>query len=122
MGLALLVAVAAALGAGGRYMLDIVVQRSHGSGLPWGTFVINVSGSLVLGLVTGLAMHHGLSAHAVSVVGIGLLGGYTTWSTFTWETFALAEQGRLAAAALNVIGSLTVGLAAAAAGLGLALL
>jgi CrcB protein len=122
MGLALLVAAAAALGACGRYVLDILIQRRHSTGLPWGTLVINVSGSFALGLVIGLAMHHGLDTHAGTVLGTGLLGGYTTWSTFTWETFALAEQGRLVAAASNVVGSLAVGLAAAAAGLGLALL
>lgn len=122
MTLPVLVALAAAAGAGCRYVLDIVIQRSHGSGLPWATFVINVSGSFALGLVTGLASHHGLGAHVTTVLGTGLLGGYTTWSTFTWETFALAEQGRRAAAAANVVGSLAVGLGAAALGLAVALL
>jgi fluoride exporter len=122
MGLTLLVSVAAALGAVARYVLDIAVQRRYGSGLPRGTFVINVSGSFALGLVTGLAMHHGLNGHAATVLGTGMLGGYTTWSTFTWETFALAEQGRMSAAAANAAGSLAIGLAAAAAGLGVALL
>jgi CrcB protein len=122
MGLALLVSVAAAVGACGRYVLDIVIQRRHGSGLPWGTFIINVTGSFALGLVTGLALHHGLGGRATTVLGTGLLGGYTTWSTFTWETFALAEQSRDWAAAANTIGSLAIGLAAAAGGLGLALL
>jgi CrcB protein len=122
MGLAFLVSIAAALGSAGRYALDSTIQRRHTSGLPWGTFAINVSGSFVLGLVVGLGFHHGLGAHTVSVLGVGLLGGYTTWSTFTWETFALAEDGRLAAAAKNVLGSLAIGLAAAGAGLGLALL
>ena len=122
MGLALLVSLAAAVGAVARYALDIVIQRRHASGLPWGTFAINVSGSLALGLVTGLAIHHGLGSDAVSILGAGLLGGYTTWSTFVWETYALDEQGRRPAAALNVVGSLAIGLAAAAAGLGLALL
>jgi CrcB protein len=122
MGLALLVAVAAALGSGGRCALDGAIQRRHVSGLPWGTFAINVTGSFILGLVVGLGIHHGLGPHMVSVLGIGLLGGYTTWSTFTWETFALAEQGRLTAAGMNIVGSLAIGLAAAGAGLGLALL
>jgi CrcB protein len=122
MGLALLVAVAAAVGACSRYVLDIVVQRSHRSGLPWGTLVINVTGAFALGLVTGLALHHGLHSHLATVLGTGLLGGYTTWSTFTWESFALLEQGRAKAAVANIGGSLAVGLAAAAAGLGLALL
>ena len=122
MGLALVVSLAAALGAGGRYTFDIVIQRWHSSGLPWGTFVINMTGSLALGLVTGLALHHGLGDHTAIVLGTGLLGGYTTWSTFSWETFALAEQGRMSAAAANAFGGLAIGLLAAAAGLGLALL
>ncbi|HVV76967.1 MAG TPA: fluoride efflux transporter CrcB [Mycobacteriales bacterium] len=120
MRLALLVALAASLGAGARYVVDIAVQRRHRSVLPWGTLVINVSGSFALGVVTGLASHHGLGSHWDAVLGTGLLGGYTTWSTFTWETFALAEQRRLGVALVNVGGSLLVGLSAAAAGLALA--
>ncbi|HVT20465.1 MAG TPA: fluoride efflux transporter CrcB [Mycobacteriales bacterium] len=120
MSLALLVAAAAALGAAARYAADLAVQRRLPSVLPWGTFVVNVTGSFVLGVVTGLANHHGLGARWVAVIGTGLLGGYTTWSTFAWESFALAEQRRLGAALLNVAGSLAVGLTAAAAGLLLA--
>ncbi|HVS68703.1 MAG TPA: CrcB family protein, partial [Mycobacteriales bacterium] len=99
---------------------DIAIQRRHRSVLPWGTFWINVTGSFALGVVTGLATHHGLGTRWDAVLGTGLLGGYTTWSTFSWESFALAEQRRLGAAALNVGGSLLVGLSAAAAGLALA--
>lgn len=120
MGLAVLVAIAAAVGAGARYTLDIAIQRRHRSVLPWGTFWINVTGSFALGVLTGLATHHGLGTRWDAVLGTGLLGGYTTWSTFSWESFALAEQRRLGAAALNVGGSLLVGLSAAAAGLALA--
>ncbi|HWC35296.1 MAG TPA: fluoride efflux transporter CrcB [Mycobacteriales bacterium] len=117
MSLALLVAAAAALGAAARYALDIAVQRRHRSVLPWGTFVINVSGSFALGVVTGLATHHGLGGHWDAVLGTGLLGGYTTWSTFAWESFALGEQRRMGAAVLNVAASMGLGLSAAAAGL-----
>lgn len=120
MSLTLAVALAAALGAACRYTLDIAVQRRHRSVLPWGTFAVNVSGSLALGLVVGLATHHGLGTRWVDVLGTGWLGGYTTWSTFAWESFALAEQRRLGAAALNVGGSLGLGLLAAGLGLALA--
>ena len=75
MGLALLVSLAAAVGAVARYVLDIAIQRRHASGLPWGTFAINLSGSLTLGLITGLAVHHGLGTHAVSVLGAACWAG-----------------------------------------------
>jgi CrcB protein len=117
--LLLAVAGAAALGAVCRYLLDQVVQHRYGGAFPWGTVVINVSGSLLLGLVTGLATSHGLPAVPTAVVGTGFLGGYTTWSTYLWETFSLAEGGAPGLAALNLLGSLAVGLLAAAAGLGL---
>lgn len=118
--LALLVALAASLGAVCRYLLDLVVQHRHAQAFPWGTFVINVSGSLVLGLVTGWSLHAGLPRVPTTVLGVGLLGGYTTWSTYLWETFALAESRARAQAVLNLVGSLAAGLLAAAAGLALA--
>jgi CrcB protein len=65
--LAVAVGLAAALGAVCRYALDLVIQHRHDSILPWGTFTINASGSLLLGLVTGLGLHHGLP-HAATVV------------------------------------------------------
>jgi CrcB protein len=120
--LALGVGLAASLGALARYLLDQAVNRRWESGFPWGTWVINVSGSFVLGLVTGLSLHHGLPAHAVSLLGTGICGGYTTFSTFNTETVRLAEGGSYAEAAANIGGSLVPGLLAAAAGLGLALL
>ena len=103
-------------------MLDQVVQHQHDQTFPWGTFVINVTGSLLLGLVLGLATHHGLPAAPAAVVGTGFLGGYTTWSTYLWESLALAEAGALGQAALNLFASLAAGLAAAAAGFALAAL
>lgn len=120
--LAVAVGVAAAVGAALRYLVDQIVQHQHDQTFPWGTFVINVSGSLLLGLTIGLASHHGLPTVAATVIGAGVLGGYTTWSTYLWESVALAETGAVSQAALNVFGSLAAGLAAAAAGFGLALL
>jgi CrcB protein len=120
--LAVAVALAAAVGAALRYLVDQVVQHQHDQTFPWGTFVINISGSLLLGLTTGLAIHHGLPAVAATVIGVGLLGGYTTWSTYLWESLALAEAGAVGQASLNVVGSLAVGVGAAAAGFGFALL
>jgi CrcB protein len=120
--LGLLVALAASLGAVCRYLLDLLVQHRHDQSFPWGTLAINVTGSLVLGLVTGWSLHAGLPRVPTTVLGVGLLGGYTTWSTYLWETFALAESGARGQAALNLVGSLAAGLLAAAAGLGLAAL
>jgi CrcB protein len=118
--LAVVVGLAAALGAVCRYLLDQAVQHQHDQQFPWGTLVINVSGSFLLGLVTGATVHAGLPRTTATVLGVGLLGGYTTWSTYLWETFALAESGARVQSALNLAGSLVTGLLAAAAGLGLA--
>jgi CrcB protein len=120
--LALAVAAAAGVGAGCRYLLDQLVQHQHDQTFPWGTFVINVSGALLLGFVTGLSIHHGLPKVPTTIVGVGFIGGYTTWSTYMWESLALAESGALAEASVNLVGSLVVGFAAAGAGFGLALL
>jgi CrcB protein len=110
---------AAAVGAPARYLLDGWVQDRTGGAFPWGTFVVNFTGCLALGLLTGLGLYHGLSATTRTIVGTGGLGAYTTFSTFTFETVRLAEEGAVEAALLNVGASLVVGLAAAAAGLAL---
>jgi CrcB protein len=116
------VAVAAGLGAVLRYVVDQVVQHRTRSDFPYGTTIINVTGSLLLGLITGLALHHGLPPTPTVIIGTGFAGGYTTLSTWAWESLALAETGNLLAASLNIVGSFAAGLAAAAAGLGLALI
>src|SRR4051812_50022089 len=87
--LALLVALAAGVGAVVRYLLDQVVTSRRQGGFPVGTFVVNVSGSFVLGLSTGLALHHGLGGDAAAVVGAGFAGGVTTVSPLGWGGLAL---------------------------------
>ena len=119
---ALGVGVAAALGAIARYLVDQAVSRRFGTVFPLGTWLINVTGSFVLGLVAGLAAHDGLSVQVVAVVGTGVCGGYTTFSTFSYETIRLMEDGSGLVALGNLVGSMAAGLAAAALGLGLALL
>ena len=116
------VAVAAGLGAVARYLLDQFVGHRLSNEFPYGTLVINVSGSLLLGLVLGLAMHHGLTNAATTVIGAGFAGGYTTLSTWAYETMVLAEEREYRQAAINVAASAGLGLAAAAAGFALALL
>jgi len=115
------VAVAAGVGAVARYLLDQVISRRRHSGFPSGTFVVNISGSFVLGLSTGLALHHGLGGDTATVVGAGFAGGFTTFSTWAWECLALAETGAARTGAAYGVSSFAAGLAAAAAGLGLAL-
>lgn len=116
------VAAASAVGAPARYLLDRSVATRNRGRFPWGTFVINVSGSLLLGLLVGLSLHHGMSKAWLAVLGTGFCGAYTTFSTFSVETIRLVEEGALTAAAMNVAVSLAAGLPAAAAGLGLALM
>lgn len=120
--LTLAVALAAGLGAVLRYVVDDLVQHRMRGDFPVGTLLVNVSGSLVLGLATGLALHHGLATTPTVIIGAGFAGGYTTLSTWAWESLALAENGDLLKVSLNVVGSFAAGLAAGAAGLGLALL
>jgi len=88
-----------------------------GPEFPWGTLVINVTGAFVLGLLTGLADHRGVPGAVLTVVGTGLLGAFTTFSTFAFDTVGLAERGRPGGAAANVGASLVLGLGAAALGL-----
>jgi CrcB protein len=120
--LALLVGLGASFGAVSRYLLDQAVTRRRATPFPAGTWIINITGSFILGLLTGLAAHHGLSPHVVTVIGTGVCGGYTTFSTFSYETLRLTEDGAGTIAVGNIVGSIAVGLAAAALGLGLALL
>ncbi|NBM20842.1 fluoride efflux transporter CrcB [Streptomyces sp. GC420] len=106
----LLVAVGAALGAPLRYLTDRAVQARHDSVFPWGTFVVNAAGSLVLGLLTGAAPV--LAPDAFTLLGTGLCGALTTYSTFSYETLRLAERGWKFLAAANAAGTLLVGLGA----------
>lgn len=117
----LVVAAGGLVGAPCRYLLDRAVTMRVNSDLPWGTFVINVSGSLLLGVLTGLTLNHHLSDLGKALLGTGFCGAYTTFSTFTFETLRLVEDGRYLEAAGNVVVSVLVGLAMATAGLALGL-
>jgi len=89
----LLVAVGGALGAAARYLLDRAIAIRQTSPFPVGTLVINVTGSIALGLLLGLAVAHQMPTSMVTVAGTGFLGAYTTFSTFTFETLRLLEDG-----------------------------
>lgn len=111
--------VAGAIGAVLRYLVDGLIGDRTDSVLPWGILAVNVSGSFVLGLITGLALHHGLGRTPRIVIGTGFCGAFTTFSTFAYETVRLMETGKGREALANVALSLALGLVAAAAGLGL---
>ena len=112
----LLVLLGGSLGAPVRYVVDLMVQSRHDSVLPWGTFVVNAAGSLVLGATAGGVAAAGGPDWVLTLVGTGFCGALTTFSTFSFETVRLAEEGALTAAAVNVAGSVIVGAAACAAG------
>ncbi|MEU2061210.1 fluoride efflux transporter CrcB [Streptomyces sp. NPDC013455] len=116
----LLVIAGAAVGAPLRYLTDRAVQARHDSLFPWGTFVVNVVGCLVLGLLTGAASAGAAGSSTQLLAGTGLCGALTTYSTFSYETLRLTEAGSGLYAAVNVVASLLVGLAAAFTGVSLA--
>jgi fluoride exporter len=113
----LLVALGAMVGAPLRYLTDRAVQSRHDSLFPWGTFVVNVTGCLILGLLTGAST---ADAHLRLLLGTGLCGALTTYSTFSYETLRLTETGAGFYAAANAVASVTAGLGAAFAGVSLA--
>jgi fluoride exporter len=107
------VALGAAVGAPARYLTDRWVQGRHGGAFPWGTFVVNVVTSFVLGVVTGVG---GLAPEAGLALGTGFCGAMSTYSAFGHDTARLVETGARRLAVANVALSLTVGLGAAVAG------
>ncbi|MEV7086689.1 fluoride efflux transporter CrcB [Streptomyces sp. NPDC093085] len=116
----LLVILGAAVGAPLRYLTDRTVQQRHDSLFPWGTFTVNVTGCLILGLVTGAVTAGAASDSVQLLLGTGLCGALTTYSTFSYETLRLTEAGAHLYAAANVLGSVAAGLAAVYAGVTLA--
>ncbi|MGA7147650.1 MAG: CrcB family protein [Microbacterium sp.] len=113
----LVIAGAGGIGAGLRYVLDRLIG-SRG-GFPWGILVVNVTGSLALGVLTGLGTV--VAPQVAVVLGVGLLGGYTTFSAVAVDTVLLAEKRRWRDAAADLVGTLVLSVAAAAAGVGLGL-
>ncbi|GAA2328003.1 MULTISPECIES: fluoride efflux transporter CrcB [Streptomyces] len=116
----LLVIAGGMVGAPLRYLTDRAVQTRHDSVFPWGTFLVNMVGCLVLGLLTGAAAEGAASQRLQLLLGTGLCGALTTYSTFSYETLRLAEEGARLFAVANVGLSLVVGVGAAFAGVGLA--
>jgi CrcB protein len=114
----LFLAAGGAVGAVSRYLLQGWVQDLVGGRFPWGTLVVNVSGSFALGLVFALAMDRALLAPEVRVpLMVGLIGSYTTFSTLMLESWVLLEEGDVVPLLGNLVGSVVIGLLAVVAGL-----
>ena len=115
----LIVCVGGALGSGGRYLVSTWAVRALGADFPRGTFLENVTGSIILAFVFAVPGSR-LSPEARLFLGAGICGGYTTYSSFNTETLALLDQGSaglaLANLALTVIGCLVAGVAGLALG------
>ena len=118
LGRLLLVGTGGFLGSVARYWLGGVVQRWGGAGFPWGTLAVNVLGSFVIGVVLSLSLERGVVSPPLRLfLAVGVCGGFTTMSTFSYETFALVAEGSMRAAAGNVVASLALCFAAVWAGL-----
>jgi fluoride exporter len=115
----LFMALAGAGGAVARFVLDSVILRRRGSDFPWATLLINTTGSLLLGVVTGLVLFHACPSDLRLIVGTGFCGGYTTFSTASFEVVRLVQRasalravGYLTATVVLTVGAGAVGLAA----------
>lgn len=120
----LMIAIGAAIGAPLRYLTDRAIQSRHETMFPWGTLTVNLIASFGLALVTSASLHHVVPAVVVSLIGNGLCASLSTYSTFSYETCRLIEDGAHFYAAANAVVSLVAGLGAAAFGwtLGMTLL
>jgi CrcB protein len=114
----LVIAAAGALGAASRHLLESFVNRHWGDVFPWGTFVVNVSGSFVLGALVGVFSHRlGVPFWLQAAATVGFLGAYTTFSTYTLQIYRSTSTGHLAIACANAFGSLAAGVLAVYAGI-----
>ena len=115
----LLICLGGAIGTGARYMLSVWVARAAGTGFPFGTLVINAGGSFLLGLLMQLSLSTQIvNADARLIIGTGILGGFTTYSTFNYETLTLMGEEAWGIALLNVAATFAGCLAAGALGVG----
>lgn len=113
----LLLALAGGVGAAVRFLVDGLIRSHLKTAFPWATTIINVSGSLVLGFITGATLEQLVPSDVSIVLGTGFLGGYTTFSTASYETVQLIKQRRYGASFISGIGMLVLSVAAAAIGL-----
>lgn len=112
----LLVLAGAMIGAPLRYLIDHAVQSRHTTPFPWGTFAVNAFGSLILGFLTTGALHGSVPGSVLAMLGTGLCGALTTYSTFSFETVRLFTDGARGLAVANIALSIAAGFAAAGLG------
>ncbi|KJC57870.1 protein CrcB [Bradyrhizobium sp. LTSPM299] len=106
------------LGASLRHLINLTCARCIGTAFPWGTFIINITGSTVMGLIAGYLAFKGEASQPWRLfLMTGILGGYTTFSAFSLDTALLYERGELGLAALYVLGSVILSIAGLFAGL-----
>lgn len=111
------IALAGSLGATSRFVLDGHLKARFGGAFPWATFIINVTGSFILGIVTGILLKHHNFNDVEAIIGVGFCGGYTTFSTASFETVRLLERREYRRALANAAGGLAATIVAAAIGL-----
>ena len=115
------VAIGAALGGVSRYYLAAAIQHRTGATFPWGTLVINVTGSMLLGFIVRYALATpAVSAEMRALLTAGFCGGYTTFSTYSFETASLLEDGQYSRAGVYALGSMVIALVATFGGFVLA--
>lgn len=109
------------LGANARFWLGSLVNRWLGTGFPWATGLVNISGAFLIGIIATLFVDRAVGNEALRLfLIVGILGGYTTFSSYIWEAVTLIEQGRWLPAITYLVGSNVLGIAACVAGVMLA--
>ncbi|KAB2854837.1 fluoride efflux transporter CrcB [Sphingopyxis terrae] len=111
------VMVGGAIGAGARHLVGQILLARLGPGFPWWTLSVNIAGSLMMGLLIGWLARSGGSDQARLFLGVGVLGGFTTFSSFSMEFWTLFERGQMAQAAAYVGASVIIGIAACGVGM-----
>jgi CrcB protein len=106
----LYVALGGAIGSAARYLVGAFIANRFGPDFPWGTVIVNVSGSFLIGVILSLVGGGQLPAGARLFLAVGVMGGYTTFSTYSNETLQLIQGGEFGAATFNALGQVVAGL------------
>lgn len=111
------ITVAGGVGAVSRFVADGLIRTVLGRKFPWGTLIINILGSFILGVLTGLVLHQHASTSTKLILGTGFCGGFTTFSTASFEAARLLEERRYTATIFQLLGNVGLSFLAAAAGI-----